>query len=108
MYVARWHFTVKFGALDDALKALRRWQLDVGERIGWKTGSIRVMVGVFGGSCSDVEYEIRAANLGEIEGAWAGMKAVPYHEPAMKELAEFIVSGSDRWTVHRVVDLTIG
>ena len=106
MYIARWNFQVRFGRTKDALDALRTWELGVGERIGWRTGSVRVLTGLVGASPSSIEYEARADSLSDIESAWARMKDVPRHESALAKLGEYIVAGSDHWTVHRVIELT--
>jgi len=37
MFIARWHLTANFGKLDDCVSLLKRWQIDVGERISAST-----------------------------------------------------------------------
>lgn len=108
MFVARWHFTAQFGKVDDVLSILRRWEIDVGERIGWKTSHVQVTTGVIGVGGSTVELEVRVDSLGDLEAAWADMERNPHHHEHIKQLGTVIVSGSNHWSVHRVRDLIPG
>jgi hypothetical protein len=105
MFVARWHFTAHFGKVDDVLSLLRKWEIDVGERVGWKSGSIKLCVGVIGAGNSAIEFEIRADSLNDLEAAWRDMDRNPHHHEYMKQLGHVVVSGSNHWTVHREVVL---
>ncbi|MRG98113.1 hypothetical protein [Polyangium spumosum] len=104
MYVARWQFTARFGRKDECLKVLRKWYVDVAQRIGWR--SLRVLAGSIGGPESQVELEVPLDNVEDLEAAWRDMAAVPYHAEYQKQLGELIVHGTERWTIHRVADLT--
>ncbi|MCC6558110.1 MAG: hypothetical protein IT372_34615 [Polyangiaceae bacterium] len=106
MYIARWHLTSRVGHTDACIALLRKWEVDVGQRVGWKTGSIRVLAGVLGAAEGEIEFEVRIDALSDLEGAWADMAAVPYHSQYIKELETLTVSGSHRWTIHRVVEVT--
>ncbi len=105
MYIARWQFTTHFGRVEDALTILRRWQIDVGERVGWRSAHVRVTTGVLGASSSEVEFEVRADSLGDLEAAWGDMEKNPHHHELRKQLGHVIV-GKDRWTIHREHDVT--
>jgi len=101
MLIARWHLTARFGKKDDCVALLRKWEVDVGQRIGWRPGSIRILTGLIGSSDSAIEFEVRCDALTDLEGAWAGMESVPYHAQYMKELEAVIVSGSSHWSVYQ-------
>jgi hypothetical protein len=103
MFVARWQFTSRFGKLEQTLSILRKWEIDVGQRIGWK--SIRVVTGLVGGSDTDIELETRIDNVADLEAAWGDMQRNPHHAEYMKSLETLIVDGSNRWTIHREVSL---
>jgi hypothetical protein len=105
MFVARWQFTGQFGRVDDVLSLLRKWEIDVGERAGWKSGSIRVVVGLVGATNSAVEFEVHVDSLADLEAAWNDMDRNPNHHEYMKQLGQVIVAGSNHWTVHREVAL---
>ena len=106
MYIARWHFTAREGQTDGCVALLRKWVIDVGERIGWKLSTIRVTRGAIGVSEGEIQIEVQLDSLSDLEGAWNDMKSVPYHQQYLKDLEPVLVAGSLRWTVHRVVDLT--
>jgi hypothetical protein len=105
MYVARWRFTARFGQKDACLGLLRKWTVDVAYRIGWRPSSLRVLAGGIGVVDTEVELEVKLDSLSDLEAAWADMARVPYQAEYQKQLADLIVPGSDRWTVHRVVEL---
>lgn len=106
MFVARWHITAKFGHKDECLKLLQKWEIDVAHRIGWRPGSIRVVAGGIGVPDSSIELEVKIDGLDDLQAAFRDMATVPYHAEYQKQLADVIVSGSDSWTVHKIIDLT--
>ena len=105
MIIARWHLTARFGHRDEVVALLGKWEVDVGQRIGWRPGSVRIVTGMLGESDSNIEFEVRMDNLSDLDGAWADMKAVPYHAQYMKDLEPCVESGTTRWTVMRVQSL---
>jgi hypothetical protein len=105
MYVARWSFATQFGKTEDCITLLRKWAVDVGERSGWKIGSIRLLGSVIGGSDSALELEGHFESLNEIESAWDDMHRAHYQREYMQMLQGIIVPGTSRWTVLRIVDL---
>ena len=104
MYVARWHLTARFGHKDETLKLLQRWEIDVAHRIGWRPGSVRIVAGGIGVGDTDIEVEAKIDSLTDLEASWADMARVPYQAEYQKKLSELIISGSSRWTIHRVID----
>jgi len=104
MYVARWQFTARFGHKDDCLKLLQKWDIDVAQRIGWR--SIRVLAGGIGVPETQIELEVKLDGLDDLEAAFRDLAKQPYHAEYQKQLADFIVSGSDRWTILGVADMS--
>jgi hypothetical protein len=105
VFIARWHFNARFGHTQQCVNILQKWEIDVGQRVGWKSGAIRVMSGLLGVSDTEIEFEVRVDSLTDLESAWGDIDKVPYHKQYMKEL-EGLVSGSvSRWTVYRVAEL---
>lgn len=100
MYIARWQFTTRFGKTDDCLAILRKWEMDVGQRVGWRPGSVRILTGFIGASQSDLEFESHFDSLNDFESAWGDMERVPYHREYLKQLEPFIVPGSNRWNIY--------
>ena len=105
MYVVRWKLQARFGHLKDVLNILRQWEFDVGQRVGWRASSIRVLQGMLGDSRDAVEIETRAESLGDLESSWADMEKSPHHGEAMRALERFVVSGTDQWSVFKTIEL---
>jgi hypothetical protein len=105
MFIARWHFTGNSGKLDDCISLLRKWEMDVGSRVGWKSSSVRIVTGFIGGSETDIELEAPFENLNDLEGAFSDMDRNPHHKEILKQLAAVTVAGSSRWTLHREMSL---
>lgn len=105
MFVARWQFTSQFNKVNDVLAILRKWEIDVGERVGWKTSHLRIVTGVLGAGSSDVELKVRVDAISDLEAAWGDMGRNPHHHEYMKQLSHVLVGGTNRWTIHRQVDL---
>jgi len=106
MYIARWLLTAHYGHKDATISLLRKWEVDVGQRIGWRAAAIRVLAGTIGVPQSHVEFEVRVDNLTDLESAWADMSKNPYHAQYLKELEPHIVSGSNVWQIYELVELS--
>ncbi|MFT3767567.1 MAG: hypothetical protein QM820_19100 [Minicystis sp.] len=105
MFIARWEFTCRFGKVDDCISILRKWEMDVGDRVGWKASSVRVLTGYLGANDSQVEFEARAENLTDLEGVFGDMERNPHHREYLRQLEHVIVAGTSKWTVLREVSL---
>jgi hypothetical protein len=105
MYIVRWQLQTRFGHLKEVLQILRQWEIDVGQRVGWRASTVRVTQGVLGASRSAVELETHAESLADLESSWADMERSPHHAEAMRSLERFVTSGTDVWSVYRQVEL---
>jgi hypothetical protein len=101
MFVARWTIDAKFGHKDEAIKHAKRWQQEIGDRVGMNKG-LRVVTGSIGTSESRLEIESQYATLADLEKAWTEIAKLPAHAQFSKDLEPHIVSGSNRWDVFRV------
>lgn len=106
MFIARWQFTTKFGKTNECVAVLKKWEVDVGQRIGWRPGSIRILRGFIGTAESEVEFESRFDSLSDLEGAWGDMARIEYHREYMKQLEPLVVSGSNRWSIYKEIGMT--
>ncbi len=106
MYIARWLLTAHYGHKEATLALLRKWETDVGQRIGWRTGSIRVLAGAIGVAQSHIEFEVKVDSLNDLESAWADMAKNPYHAQYLKELEPHILSGSNVWQIYELAELS--
>lgn len=104
MFIARWQFTVQSGQTDKCISLLQKWEIDVGQRIGWRPGSVRILRGFIGACDGEVEFESRFDSLSDLEGAWNDMARIPHHAEYMKLLEPLMVSGTNRWNIYRVVN----
>src|SRR5437868_6994887 len=106
MYIARWQFTARFGKMEEVVSILRKWELDVGHRIGWRPASIRIVTGFIGSSESEVEFEARFDSLSDLESAWSDRDRTPSHREYMMMLEPLLVSGTNRWSIYREAKVT--
>lgn len=106
MYIARWLLTAHYGHKEAAISLLRKWEADVGQRIGWRTGSIRVLAGAIGVAQSHIEFEVKVDSMNDLESAWGDMSKNPYHGQYLKELEPHIMSGSNIWHVMELIDFS--
>lgn len=105
MFVARWQLTAKFGKVEDTISILRRWEIDVGERVGWKPSTVRIFAGFIGTNDTDVEFETHAENLNDLEAALNDMQRNPHHREYLKQLEQTVTSS--RWVVQREIPIII-
>lgn len=101
MFIARWQLSTRFGKTDECVAVLRKWEIDVGQRIGWRPGSVHVVRGLIGARETDIELETRIDSLADLESSWRDMAKNPYHAEYLKKLEPLIVDGGSRWIVLR-------
>jgi hypothetical protein len=104
MFSARWCIETKFGHKEAALMACKRWQEEIGERVGMKRSNTRVLTGSIGVSESRLEFDTQFTSLAELEKAFIEMAKLPAHKKFAEELEKHIVSGTNRWKIYRTVD----
>ena len=103
MMIARWQFQAKFGYKSEAIKSLNKWFVKVGSKIGWSPDKVRINTGSLGVSESLVEAEILIQDLNELNVSWDKLAGNKEHKKWGKEFEKYIVSGTTKWTVYRVV-----
>lgn len=101
MFIARWQFTAQFGKMEECINVIRKWEIDVGQRIGWRPGSTRLLTGFIGGAESSVEFDVHFDNLSDLENAWNDRERNPHHREYMKMLEHLIIGGTNRWSIYR-------
>ena len=67
MIVARWHIDARFGHKQAVIDALKAWNRNFGEQIGWNANQLRLTTGSIGALESTVEMEITLADLAEVQ-----------------------------------------
>lgn len=103
MMIARWRIDARFGHKQHALELMKQWVREIGPEIGWSEGRIRVATGSIGMPESTIETEVTVADLTELNAAWERLAALPAHGKWGRELEPYIVSGTARWEVLRLL-----
>lgn len=103
MFVCQWHLDVPFGKQGQALAIMKAWNEEKFASSEFRRArSSRVLVGHVGTSASHIVEEYLFETLADFEVALQGM-AQPQFRPHAEALAPFVVPGSQRWDVLRVV-----
>lgn len=102
MFIARWTLDARFGKKDECISLMKKWQHEVGNKVGWKEA--RMTTGSIGALESRVEVEIKVKSLAELEQAWGRFAEFPFHKQFGKEMEPCIVSGSNKWEIFRPIE----
>lgn len=103
MMIARWSIDARFGHKQDVIDLLHIWAREIAPTIGWAEDKGRMLTGSIGARESTVEAEWAVDDLAELGRAWDKLATIEAHREWGKQLEPFVVSGSGRWTVYRVL-----
>lgn len=103
MMIARWQVQARFGHKQDAVALMRRWWLEIAPQIGWAQDQVRILTGALGERESAIDVEVQVTDLAALNDAWNRLASAEGQERWAAELEPHIVSGTPRWTVHRVL-----
>jgi hypothetical protein len=103
MFIARWQIDARFGHKQKVVDMLRRWAREIGPEAGWPEGKGRILSGSIGVAEATVEHNYSVEDLAELDRVWAKLGTMEAHRKWGTELEPYIVSGSSRWTVFRVL-----
>jgi len=103
MMVARWSIDARFGYKAQVVDALQRWMKEIGSQIGWKAENVRILTGSVGTREATVQAEVLIRDLAELNAAWDRLATLDTHKQWSQDLEPFVVSGSPRWEVLRLV-----
>lgn len=101
MILARWSIDARFGHKQAVIDSMIQWQKEIGSTIGWN--EMRLLTGSIGARESTVQSEIRLKDLAELNAAWDKLATIEAHKRWSKDLEPFIVSGTPRWEVFRIL-----
>ena len=104
MLICQWHLDIVYGKQAEAIRVMRAWGAEkfASSEFSRARGA-RLLAGLVGASASHVIDEYAFESLADFEAALAGM-AAPQFRPHSDALAPFIVPGSQRWIVYRVLE----
>ncbi len=103
MMIARWHIDARFGHKPAVIESLKKWCDEIGTQIGWSSDRTRIATGAVGALESTVELEVQIEDLADLNASWAKLGSIEAHGVWSKEIEPYVVSGSTRWDVYRVV-----
>lgn len=106
MLICQWHLDVLYGKQAEAVRVMRAWGKEKFASSEFRRArGARLLAGAVGASASHLIDEYWFDSLADFEAALAGM-AAPQFRSHSEALAPYIVPGSQRWIVYRVLDET--
>ena len=103
MIVARWQLDARFGHKQKVIDSIKKWFEEIGSEIGWTLDKVRITTGSVGALESAVNAEIVLENLTELDNSWAKLGNVEGHKAWSVEIEPYIVSGTAKWEIFRIV-----
>ncbi len=104
MIIARWHIDARFGHKQAVVDSLKTWCRDIASQIGWTGDKIRIATGSVGALESTVELEVLIQSLADLDASWNKLGSISAHKEWSKQIEPYIVSGTPRWEVLRLVE----
>ena len=104
MMVARWSIDAKFGYKQNVIDLMRRWETEIAPQAGFTADKMRLITGSIGALEATVQSEALVKDLAELNQAWDKLGTIAAHKLWSKELEPFVVSGTNRWEIYRVID----
>jgi hypothetical protein len=103
MMIARWQIDARFGYKQGAIEHLQRWLREIAPQVGIKPERTRLLTGSVGALEATIQTEHQIEDLAELEHVWGKLATIPAHAQWGKELEPFVVSGTSRWEIYRVL-----
>ena len=103
MLIARWQIDARFGHKQAVIDKLGAWAREIAPQIGWTADKGRMLTGSIGAREATVIHEWTVGDLGDLEKSWAALGKIEAHRAWGKEMEPYVVSGSSRWEVFRVI-----
>lgn len=104
MLICQWHLDIVYGKQAEAVRIMRAWGADKFAHSEFRRAhGARLLAGLVGASAAHVVDEYSFESLADFEIALASM-ATPQFRRHSDALAPYIVPGSQRWVVYRVIE----
>jgi len=105
MIVARWQIDARFGYKPRVIELMNQWMDEIGAQVGWERGdNVTLLTGSVGVPESRIEVEHRLKDIAELNTAFEKLATLDAHKDWSKELEPYVVSGSTKWVILRVLD----
>ncbi len=103
MYVCQWHLEIPYGKQKQVVEIMNAWGAEKLRSSEFKrVKSTRLLVGHIGETASHIIDEYVFETLADFEAALAGMSQ-PQFKVHSDALAPFIIPGTQKWMVYRVI-----
>jgi hypothetical protein len=103
MLIARWQIDARFGHKQTVIDLMQRWLRDVGSKAGTDTMDVKLLTGSIGAREATLEVDHTVESLAQLESFFAAIGKLDAHKQWSKDLEPFVVSGSSRWDIYRVI-----
>ncbi|OZG72371.1 hypothetical protein BTA51_16720 [Hahella sp. CCB-MM4] len=104
MMVARWSIDAKFGYKQKVIDLMQGWMRDIGPQAGLTADKLRLITGSVGALESTIQSEHIIEDLNELNEVWDKLAKIDAHKQWSQELEPYVVSGTNRWEIYRVID----
>ena len=103
MMVARWCIDARFGCKQNAVELMQRWLNEIAPQAGITPDRTRLLTGSIGALEATIQSEHLIEDLAELNRVWDKLASIPAHKQWGKDLEPFVVSGTSRWEIFRVL-----
>jgi hypothetical protein len=103
MLIARWQIDARFGHKQTVIDMFRRWEREIGSKAGTDKMDFKILTGSIGASEATVEVNHTVESLSQLERFFEAIGKSDAHKKWGKDLEPYVVSGSSRWKIYRVV-----
>jgi hypothetical protein len=103
MLIARWQIDARFGHKQKVIELMKKWLRDIGSKAGTDKMNVQLLTGSIGATEATLEVNHSVESLAQLERFFETIGKNPAHQKWGKELEPYVVSGSARWTIYRVL-----
>jgi hypothetical protein len=103
MLIARWQIDARFGHKQKVIDLMKSWLKDVGAKAGTDKMDVKILTGSVGAREATVEVHHTIESLAQLEEFFAAIGKNDAHKQWGQDLEPYVVSGSARWEILRVV-----
>ena len=101
-FICQWSLEIIYGKQSEALKIMKSWGEEKFRSSNFKVSQNRMMNGYVGASASFVIDEYVFGSLDDFEKALSDMSK-PQFRQYSDALAQYVVPGSQKWTIYRQI-----
>ena len=103
MLLARWTIDARFGYKQNVIDSMKQWLQDIGAQVGLSSDKVRLLTGSVGALEATVVSETLVTDLSELNAIWDKLATIDAHKQWSKSLEPYVVSGTSRWEIFRVI-----